>query len=342
MSGASGGSTGEPPVARVAAPGATYPVVVPHHGSDYIQGHLMTSGTPYEPDLLAAIAEVVGPDDLVLDVGANIGNHTLYLAHVTGCRVESFEPNAELAAALEASVRAGGLEGRVQVNAHALGSRARRAHLDHVDESNLGGFRVTEVADGAEGDIEVRVLDDRLDSLPPVRAMKIDVEGAEMEVLAGAEQVIARDRPLLFIEAMDVASLDALAAWVGAHDYVYQATFNATPTHAFRPARPGEADLAPVLLDAVRRVTELGADVAELRAARDHASVRYREAQVQIRADRDRFAERSATQQRKHDDEVARLRERVQALEAELDGLRSRKVVRAADAVGRRLRGRGD
>ena len=85
-------------VAVITTGTSTYQVVVPHYETDYIQGLLMSDGTPYEAGMLAAMAEVVGEGDLVLDIGANIGNHTLFLAAAQGCRVEAFEPGRSIRA----------------------------------------------------------------------------------------------------------------------------------------------------------------------------------------------------------------------------------------------------
>jgi predicted O-methyltransferase YrrM len=124
--------------ATVRAEGVTYPVVVPHWQTDYIQGLLMSSGEPYEHDMLQAMASVLRADSLVLDVGANIGNHSLYLANVVGCRVKSFEPNSTLTDALEQSAKLGGIQDRLEVNNIGVGREPGRGQFAVLNPTNLG------------------------------------------------------------------------------------------------------------------------------------------------------------------------------------------------------------
>ena len=70
-----------------------YLVAVPHFETDYIQGELMANGRPYEEEMLAAMAEEIAEGDLVLDIGANVGNHTLVPCARLKARVIAYEPN---------------------------------------------------------------------------------------------------------------------------------------------------------------------------------------------------------------------------------------------------------
>ena len=79
-----------------------YSIYLPNADTDYIQKKICTQLQPYELEMLQDVQSNVSPGDLVLDVGANIGNHTLYLAAIAGCQVTSFEPNASLIEALRA------------------------------------------------------------------------------------------------------------------------------------------------------------------------------------------------------------------------------------------------
>lgn len=210
--------------------GTQYPILLPDAETDYIQGQIVASGEPYEHEMLTALGATIGKGDLVLDIGANIGNHTLWLAHVAGAQVWAFEPNEGLSAALRGSVDAGGLQDRVRVLNCAVGRERGSGTLVTVDETNLGGNRMDT---SHAGDVRVVTLDD-LD-MPHVSAMKIDVEGMELEVLAGSMRIVERDRPHLFIEAMDTPAFEAITAVLEPLGYTCAATYNATPTHHFAP-----------------------------------------------------------------------------------------------------------
>ena len=72
---------------QVAARGHGYSLVVPAH--DHI-GSALTDGRPYEDDLLVALSSLVRPGDVIIDVGANLGNHALYFAVVREAVVHAY------------------------------------------------------------------------------------------------------------------------------------------------------------------------------------------------------------------------------------------------------------
>ncbi|AWM61388.1 glycosyl transferase family 1 [Stutzerimonas stutzeri] len=97
--------------------GASYSIYLPDAENDYIQGRIVTDQQPYELEMLRDMAARLQPEDLVLDIGANIGNHTLYLASVAGCQVYAFSFQPENCSALVESVESNQLVGLVEVSA---------------------------------------------------------------------------------------------------------------------------------------------------------------------------------------------------------------------------------
>src|SRR5690606_41220542 len=93
---------------------------------------------PYELKMLGDMAARLQPGQLVLDVGANIGNHSLYLACVAGAYVEAFEPNAELCEALRTSAIENGVESRLRVHQTGVSNSPGFAQFSQPNESNLG------------------------------------------------------------------------------------------------------------------------------------------------------------------------------------------------------------
>ncbi|MEK8031849.1 FkbM family methyltransferase [Ideonella sp. DXS29W] len=175
--------------------------------------------------------------DVVIDVGANVGNHCIYLAAVAGCRVEAFEPNEALCEAIRASAALAQPALPVTVHCLALGQSSSTASFEADKPDNLGA---QSLAIGA-GTIQVARLDD-LQVAHPVRAMKIDVEGMEIDVLEGAAGLIATDRPMLYIECISDKAFRQVTRWLEARRYVCWETFNATPTHLFRPIESVDID----------------------------------------------------------------------------------------------------
>lgn len=146
------------------------------------------TGRPYEAELLEYIYSLA-VSGLAVDVGANIGNHTLWFAGPCGLEVDAFEPR--LHDELASNVDLNGFDDRVRVHAVALGARVGSAN--HVGKGRLEPAHL--------GPISVRPLD--LMRLTDVALIKIDVEGMEPAVLRGAERTIHRDRPVIFAETWE-------------------------------------------------------------------------------------------------------------------------------------------
>jgi FkbM family methyltransferase len=133
-----------------------------------------------------------------LDVGANIGLSSVTLARLVG-KVRSFEPSPHNAGFLQRNLQLNGVR-NVEVTQAAV-SDAPGVLTFH--EAQFGaGSHVMSPGDLSRGAPSIEVPCLTLDSLdlPRVDFMKIDVEGHEPEVLAGARRLLERDRPLIFTE----------------------------------------------------------------------------------------------------------------------------------------------
>lgn len=252
-----------------------YSIYLPNADTDYIQKKICTELQPYELEMLQDVQSNVSPGDLVLDVGANIGNHTLYLAAIAGCQVTSFEPNASLIEALRRSVEINKLGERVTLMPFGVGHAAGKGHFAAIMEENLGGQSI----DLGEGDIRIVALDE-LEFSERVRLIKIDVEGMELPVLEGAVNLIDQDRPLIYVECMNADQYKTIASWMERHGYVYWDTFNATPTHLFRPAESVSLDMRVARLQH-HEVLLNYQNAQQLKTTRDNlasANQKYREA----------------------------------------------------------------
>ncbi len=157
--------------------------------------------------------------DVVVDVGANIGSHTVPLAKAVGKkgRVIAIEPQRTAHALLSANATTNGLL-HVDCLRAAAGSAAGTVRIPTLDPSapcNVGAAAV--IIDDARTDgedVPCITIDDL--ALASCRLLKIDAEGFEVQVLEGARDTIARHRPILFVEndvvARSAASLAAIRA----------------------------------------------------------------------------------------------------------------------------------
>lgn len=141
---------------------------------------------------------------IALDIGAHKGGYTYWLARKVGPdgRVYSFEPQPELARKLRLSFDP---ERVVVENAGVSDSEGSlRLHVPTDGRPSPGASLEAPAAASRNGhSIEVRVvsLDHYLrDRAQPVSFLKCDVEGHELHVFRGAEQLLRRDRPVLLFE----------------------------------------------------------------------------------------------------------------------------------------------
>ena len=125
--------------------------------------------------------------DLFLDIGANVGTFTVLASGVCRARTFSFEPDSGTVAHLKRNIEINNLNELVQVYECALGAGhgdvAFTVGLDTVN-------RIATSKDTKTRMVRIATLDEIAADSDPVM-MKVDVEGAELEVLSGAERVLA-------------------------------------------------------------------------------------------------------------------------------------------------------
>ncbi len=152
----------------------------------------------YERDLISATLPLVNPDEAFFDVGANVGFYALHAARVmqTGC-VYAFEPEAENFARLQRNCELNGFEGRMKLHMLAMSDTVGRARFFKCNRNsgwgNLEGF--PDVLD-SEVEVETTTIDDFCDRerINRIGFLKIDVEGHEPEVVAGASRMLGEKR----------------------------------------------------------------------------------------------------------------------------------------------------
>ena len=195
----------------------------------YLFGH-------FEPTTVAAYRRLVRPGQTVVDIGANIGAHTLHLARAVGPggRVLAVEPTAYAFGKLLANLALNPLLAeRVLARQAMLGPPGRGLTEPAIfsswpltgsgpsrDPTHRGELKATTGA-------EATSLDELLEreKIKAVDFFKMDVDGFECEVLAGAQRTLANERPAIVMELAPYAletrgqSLDALVGMLASHGY---------------------------------------------------------------------------------------------------------------------------
>jgi FkbM family methyltransferase len=163
----------------------------------------------HSPTLLRNLAQVAGAGDWVIDVGANVGLVTSRLCQLVGPTgaVWAVEPLPRNVERLEALRAANGLD-QLTVVPVALSSEAGTARL-RIPIRGGGAFGSFVATWETAGEVDVATA--RLDDLvaerrpsPPLRLVKIDAEGFEPQVLAGATETLSTLRPLVLCEFNDI------------------------------------------------------------------------------------------------------------------------------------------
>ncbi len=152
----------------------------------------------------------------IFDVGTNIGNHALFFSQIgNAAHVHCFEPAPVIADLLETNFQLNEVASELySIERIGVGAEPARASYGNLDPTNLGA---TSIKQDVDGDLEIDSLDNRF-PLATVDLLKIDVEGMEMEVLAGAKKLIERNRPVLLIEVAN-PSKGQFLAWVSQNEY---------------------------------------------------------------------------------------------------------------------------
>jgi FkbM family methyltransferase len=170
----------------------------------HVHARHLVRGT-LEPPVQAALRRHVAPGAVVYDIGANLGFFSLLAARLAGPqgRVHAFEPAPANAAAIRANAAANGLE-RIDVLELALADAPGRAGLSVPDDASWAFLEryAPDRAAGAGIEVEVETVDRLVAAgrLAPPGLVKIDVEGAELDVLAGMEETLRRHGPVLVCE----------------------------------------------------------------------------------------------------------------------------------------------
>jgi FkbM family methyltransferase len=173
-------------------------------GAEGHRGYLEAIRRGHRESLMATLLEdAVRPGTTVMDVGAFLGHFTLLAARAAGPsgRVHAFEPDPRDYPWLVRNVEVNGFTDRVTTEAVAVSGRTGTAllHLARQDTSQSSIVFARDALDSVR--VPTIALDEHLPSEGEVGVVKIDVEGAEIDVLRGMERTLASSPDVsLFIE----------------------------------------------------------------------------------------------------------------------------------------------
>ncbi len=167
---------------------------------ELIDYYIYTEGL-FEKRFLLLVEELFkGASGAALDIGANIGNHTLFLSRVFG-EVHAFEPNPAMIARLDANIAANDAS-HVRVHPFGLSDKNEFLHFAAATNKNAGSSRFVKNGANSMQKLEVKRGDDILKTLgiAKIDFIKIDVEGFEVPALNGLAETIAAHQPAVAFE----------------------------------------------------------------------------------------------------------------------------------------------
>ena len=187
-----------------------------------------TKGFFYEEEELAMMAEHMPKGGTFCDIGANVGNHSLYMLLKGGAgRVVPVEPNPDAISLLLSNMILNRVADRVALETlgYGLDEGAADDLAIHAPRANLGWAKLKKAGEGDDA-ISVRAGDELFEGMK-IDVLKMDVEGMEIGALKGLKATIARCKPTMFIE-VDTTNLDSFHALMNDYGYDVAHAFKAT------------------------------------------------------------------------------------------------------------------
>jgi FkbM family methyltransferase len=172
-------------------------------------------GRFYEADELLLMSKVFPMGGRFLDVGANVGNHSIFFGKFMRAQsIVPIEVNPRVIGLLKTNLMINGLEEVADLSHLGVGlhNETLSGAAINYRERNIGGGRLSYEG----GDLTLVRGDEILEG--PFDLVKIDVEGSEICVLEGLEGLVAQSRPKLFVEVENENAEDFLG-WAADHDY---------------------------------------------------------------------------------------------------------------------------
>lgn len=169
-------------------------ILLPEHEEELVLMYTGAGAAGLEPGTRRVLQTISTPGGHVIDVGASVGLHTIALARAIGPqgRIDAFEAEPRLIPYIKRTLASNGL---LQVNLHnrAVGSEDGETIFNVA--KTIGHSSLFQLSDESEVQEQIQVPILRLDSAIPagtkIDLIKMDVEGAEIDVLKGSARILA-------------------------------------------------------------------------------------------------------------------------------------------------------
>ncbi len=173
---------------------------LPNYPVDCISQYIVGMKDYWDRAALFLIDKYLADGSTILDIGANVGSHTIYWALERNAKkIYSFEPLEQTFKVLCKNIELNNLEKIVTLSNKGLSNEKCKAKVRMFWEHNVGGTSFIKNEDGEYDFVPL----DSIEIPEKIDLVKIDVEGHEMEVLEGAKNTLYRNKPVIVIETFN-------------------------------------------------------------------------------------------------------------------------------------------
>ena len=203
-----------------------------YHVDDLIFNRIVTGKTFYEDKLLEK-ARSLNLEGVYIDVGANIGNHSIFFNRFCGSTVVySFEIDEKVFALLKKNMENNCSEDTYHLKEIGILDKEGFVDISETNHLNAGMTRIVNT-EGTEK--KVNTLDNLLDNVKNVVLIKIDVEGLELQIINGAQKILENQSPVIFAELATETEFKLFKNELSKYGYTTDnLNYAATPTYLFQ------------------------------------------------------------------------------------------------------------
>lgn len=172
-----------------------------YNKNDIYIGASMAKYGEFSHGEMVLFLQLVKPGSYIVEVGANIGAHTLGLSkHIGNGKIYAYEPQRIVFQLLCANIALNSCT-NVYCFEQAVSNRQEKINLPAFDYGKRGNYGGISIDKFDKGDaVDVVILDQQLENIERFDLLKVDVEGMEYQVIHGAQSIIAKHKPVLYVE----------------------------------------------------------------------------------------------------------------------------------------------
>jgi FkbM family methyltransferase len=202
---------------------------LPFFPMDFISKRIVATNNFFEIEDLTTLKEYIPEQAVILDIGANIGNHSMYWSLKNNASmIYSFEPQEHIFNILQKNIEINNIKNIKAFNI-ALGKHSTKGAYTagNYNHGGMGNFGGQEIIENEQGSVVIKSLDDVLsgENISKIDFIKCDVEGFEFNVLLGAEHTLIKYKPLIFIEVF-ANNKEKVFAYLSSLGYINIKTFD--------------------------------------------------------------------------------------------------------------------